>query len=51
MMQKEVGCCCALAGQNTRSDWVCLDLFAPLFASRQKVENKHWSNECKDMGF
>ena len=32
--------CCALAGQNTRSDWVCLDLFAPLFASRQKVENK-----------
>jgi hypothetical protein len=24
-----------------RSIWVCLDLFAPLFASRQKVENKY----------
>jgi hypothetical protein len=22
------------------SIWICLDLFAPLFASRQKVENK-----------
>jgi hypothetical protein len=30
---------CALAGK-TAERWVCLDFFAPLFASRQKVENK-----------
>ena len=31
----------ALVRQIQRSIWICLDLFAPLFASRQKAENQH----------
>jgi hypothetical protein len=34
-------CCCAQARQNMRSNWVCLHFFAPLFASRQKVEKNY----------
>lgn len=31
----------ALAGQKQRSICFCLDFFAPLFVSRQKVEEEH----------
>ena len=33
---------CAWAGLPARSDQGSLDFFTPLFASRQKVENKHY---------
>jgi hypothetical protein len=32
--------CCALAGKTGGAIRVCLDFFAPLFASRQKVEKE-----------
>jgi len=40
-MKKKVGCCCALAGKTRGAVWVCLDFWAPPFASRQKVEKQH----------
>src|SRR6476620_9835324 len=38
-MKKAVECCCAWAGKTGGAIWVCLDFWAPPFASRQKVEN------------
>jgi hypothetical protein len=33
-------CCCAWAGKTGGAIWVCLDFWAPPFASRQKVEKQ-----------
>jgi hypothetical protein len=37
---KLLECCSALAGKTGGAVRVCLDFFAPLFASRQKVEKE-----------
>jgi hypothetical protein len=37
---KVLECCCALAGKTGGAIRVCLEYFAPLFASRQKVEKE-----------
>jgi hypothetical protein len=39
-MIKAVECRCALAGQTRVVVYAVLDFFAPLFASRQKVEER-----------
>jgi hypothetical protein len=41
MVQKETECCRAWAGKTGGAIWVCLDFWAPPFASRQKVETHH----------
>jgi hypothetical protein len=38
---------CALARLRTRSDYGSLDFFAPLFASRQKVEKEKFKRKSK----
>jgi hypothetical protein len=40
-------CCLRVAGKTGGAVWVCLDLLAPPFASRQKVENKSKKNDSK----
>jgi len=36
-----------VGGKTGGAIWVCLDFFAPPFASREKVENLSYRRDCK----
>jgi hypothetical protein len=45
MTHKERSVACAWAGKTGGAIWVCLDFWAPPFASRQKVEYIHYRQD------
>jgi hypothetical protein len=47
MVQKASECCCAWAGKTGGAIWVCLDFWAPPFASRQKVETQQLTGKIE----